>query len=250
MRLCCAVLIAAVTVNCLVTAINGKTATNTVIEPSNMLLPPLEDKPQDAVKTTKTPATTTTRKPTTTTRAPTTTTTAEPVNNVVVPELSIEALLPPLFEAKIEKAEDKHKQSGETTTKSTTTNTVTTTATQTTTTSYTQKPTELSKPTKKPSKDVVKQYTKQSVSNKHVAGDAGKTKPIPQHVISNIEKRITNQVISKVAQKKAKNTISTAASGSTVNYSLSGFDIYLGSTTPRPPKYGLPTITPFPRRLG
>ncbi|XP_013109959.2 salivary glue protein Sgs-3 [Stomoxys calcitrans] len=270
MRFWCSVLIAVVTVNCLVTAINGKSATRTVIEPFNMLLPPLEDTPQDDAQTTKAPALA--AAPTTTKR--TTTTTAKPLtNNVnnVLPELSIEALLPPLFEAKIEKAEDEHKQQQQqqhqhhqqqqttTTTRAPQTTTTTTTTTTTPaprTVAHTQK-SPLVKTTKKSyyqqqqqqqqihsSGSGNKQYPKQkSGVVKNVAETKTKTKQATQHLKSNIQRQATQQVAVKVPFRKK------AATTYNVQYNLYGLDVYLASTTPRPPKYGLPTITPFPRRL-
>ncbi|KAI8129143.1 hypothetical protein CVS40_1083 [Lucilia cuprina] len=320
-----------------------------------MLLPPLEDvqdNSKDApakinvtVKATPAPI-----KTTTTTKATTTTTTTKkPITNEVnniLPELSIEALLPPLFEAKIEKEETKKSTTTPTTTTTTTTRRPTTTTTKTTTTTTakpltttttttvkpskikvpdlfldsllpplldneivdtkenkvvvtTQKPIAAVKTTKKSyyqqQKDLLvndqpeahtKNYQKQQLQqSKHLSSSntdkntKNYNKPIAtttafittnndKHVAesktlskqvslatqtpsiklqSKIETIAQQHVTKQVSQHKHSNGNSQANNKQFNNYS---FDLYFGSTTPRPPKSGLPTITPFPHRLG
>ncbi|XP_023292043.2 salivary glue protein Sgs-3-like [Lucilia cuprina] len=353
MRFYVAVLIAAVTVNCLVTTINAVAASDTVEVPYiDMLLPPLEDvqdNSKDApakinvtVKATPAPI-----KTTTTTKATTTTTTKKPITNEVnniLPELSIEALLPPLFEAKIDK-EETIKSTTTPTTTTTTTRRPTTTTTKTTTTTTakpltttttttvkpskikvpdlfldsllpplldneivdakenkvvvtTQKPIAAVKTTKKSyyqqQKDLLvndqpeahtKNYQKQQLQhskhltssntdkntknyNKPIATTTAFTTTNDKHVAesktlskqvslatqtssiklqSKIETIAQQHVTKQVSQHKHSNGNSQANNKQFNNYS---FDLYFGSTTPRPPKSGLPTITPFPHRLG
>ncbi|XP_065365777.1 salivary glue protein Sgs-3-like [Calliphora vicina] len=334
------VLIAAVTVNCLVAAINGEAATDKAAVPYiDMLLPPFEDVPDNSkdaatknkvtakVKTEAT-TTTTTKKPTTTT------TTKKSITNEVnnsLPELSIEALLPPLFEAKTEQEETKKTTTQKPTTTTTTTTrrpttttakTTTTTAkpTTTTTTRTTVQPSKLEVPdlfldsllpplldnnivdgkeekvavtTQKPSlsfkttkksyyqqqqtqqlKDQkqqqlkhlqastskeVKNYNKPaatiSAADKHVAESKTQTKQVPltthkQNIKlqSKIETMAKQHVAKQVAQQR-HSIGNTQHDDKQFNNNYS-FDLYFGSTTARPAKSGLPTITPFPHRLG
>ncbi|XP_037819650.1 mucin-5AC-like [Lucilia sericata] len=346
MRFYVAVLIAAVTVNCLVTAINAVEATDTVEVPYiDMLLPPLEDV-QDSSKdapakinvTAKaTPAPIKTTSTTTTTKKPIT----NEVNNIL-PELSIEALLPPLFEAKIEKEDTKKTTTQKPTTTTTTTTTTrrptttttktttTTTAKPLTTTTTTVKPSKVEVPdlfldsllpplldneivdanenkvvvtTPKPIKTTKKSYYQQqkdllvndqpeahtknyqkqqqlkhistshtdkdiknynkpiatttaftTTNDKHVAESKTLTKQVSLatqtpsiKLQSKIETMAKQHVTKQVSQHKHSTSNSQANGKQFNNYS---FDLYFGSTTPRPPKSGLPTITPFPHRLG
>ncbi|KAM7362297.1 uncharacterized protein ACRADG_013062 isoform 2-T2 [Cochliomyia hominivorax] len=293
-----------------------------------MLLPPFEDVQADNGKdVTKNDKINATTKVTPVTITTTTTTTKKPITkkvNNILPELWIEALLPPLYEAKIEDEETTTTTAKPTTTISTTIKTTTTSKPSTTTTTTTVKPSKIEVPellldpllpplldnsidnvkddkqivattekpsiafktTKKsyyaqPSKDLhlndqkqqqlkhlhsaasikeVKNYndpssvsSAASSSIKHVAESRIQAKQVSsatKHHVDKLHSKIENMTKQHVAKQVAQQRYSgTATKYQDKQYNYS-FDFYLGSTTPRPPKSGLPTITPFPHRLG
>ncbi|TMW53997.1 hypothetical protein DOY81_000929 [Sarcophaga bullata] len=317
------VLIAAVTVNCLVTAINGETSSEALTVPYiDMLLPPFEDKADSGgeaaavgkaeinVKAKVTPVLKTTKSKTNAKTA--TTTTKKSIindvnNNLAAP--SLEALLPPLFEAITEKAVTTTTKKTTTTRPITTTRrpttkrttTTTTTRRPITTTTTTLKPTKATKvqvpdllldpllpplvdneivakdevtattTTQKPlAKTTKKSYYQQQQQQqlKHLPVDNKKDHKNFQALKSGLKTNdkhvaetkiqikqvisIPSNIESVTSQHVAKQT--TASQEKRTNYNSKqqnyNYDLYFGSTTPRPVKNGLPTITPFPHRLG